>query len=95
MIEAFVGGWAFLTGVMSIITPVVYWMDKRRAVAGRWRVPERTLHGLEMLGGWPGGLMARRWLRHKTRKRGFLAVSWAIIAVHAAGWLAIGWLVLR
>ena len=48
-----VGGYA----LVSIVTFVVYGFDKRRAVHGGRRVPERTLHGLELLGGWPGALL--------------------------------------
>ena len=40
-------------GVMSLITLGVYAHDQRRARRGGWRVPERTLHTLELLGGWP------------------------------------------
>jgi uncharacterized membrane protein YsdA (DUF1294 family) len=42
--------------------------DKRQAVRGGRRVPESTLHTLELLGGWPGSLLARRLMRHKTVK---------------------------
>ena len=34
--------------------------------------PERTLHLLALLGGWPGAILARRRFRHKTMKVPFL-----------------------
>lgn len=38
------------------------------AERGRWRTPENTLHVAELLGGWPGALVAQQLFRHKTRK---------------------------
>jgi uncharacterized membrane protein YsdA (DUF1294 family) len=67
----------------------MYWSDKRRAQHGQRRIRERTLHVLELLGGWPGAILARRVFRHKTRDWAFLAVSWVIIAVHVGAWIAL------
>ena len=41
--------------------------DKRRARNGRWRVRERTLFLLALLGGAPGGLLGMELFRHKTK----------------------------
>jgi uncharacterized membrane protein YsdA (DUF1294 family) len=71
----------------SVLTFVMYALDKRRAQRGQWRVSEARLHVLELLGGWPGGLAARRVLRHKARKWKFLVVSWVIVAAHVAAWM--------
>lgn len=73
----------------------IYALDKRAARRGRRRTPERTLHTIELLGGWPGAALARRVLRHKTQKRNFLLVSYSIIAAHAAAWGAVLWAVMR
>ena len=67
--------------------------DKRRAVRGGSRVPEKTLHVLELCGGWPGAFLAQKAFRHKTQKRSFRIVYWAIVALHLAAWG--GWLYLR
>lgn len=81
-----------LYAVMSVAAFVAFWVDKRRAGRGAWRIPERTLHTIELLGGWPGALAARRVLRHKSVKRSYAVVLWFIVALHAAGWAAWAWL---
>jgi uncharacterized membrane protein YsdA (DUF1294 family) len=70
-------------------------LDKRAAARGGRRIPERTLHLLALLGGWPGALAAMGLLRHKTRKLSFLAITAGVLLLHAAlGYAAwkYGWL---
>jgi uncharacterized membrane protein YsdA (DUF1294 family)/cold shock CspA family protein len=69
---------------MSLSTVAVYAADKRRAGTAARRVPERTLHLLALVGGWPGALLAQQELRHKTRKVGFQSLFWLIVIGHAA-----------
>jgi uncharacterized membrane protein YsdA (DUF1294 family) len=71
-------------GGTSVLTFAVYAFDKSAAQSGRWRVPERTLHLLAALGGWPGALLAQRVLRHKSRKLSFLAIFWSTVAINCA-----------
>ena len=78
-------------GLMSLITFVVYYLDKRAARLGRSRTPEATLHLLELLGGWPGALLAQRLIRHKNAKVGYQVVFWLIVAAHVVGWIAAMW----
>lgn len=73
-----------LLAVASLTCFLVYGFDKRRAVRGGLRVPERTLHILAFLGGWPGAILARGHFHHKTKKQSFLIVSWLVIFVHLA-----------
>jgi len=77
---------------MSVITFAAYALDKHRAKLARRRISERTLHLLELFGGWPGGLAAQRVLRHKSSKGRYLAVFWGIATLHVALWGA--WLML-
>lgn len=72
--------------VASVVTFAAYGFDKRRAARGGRRVPERTLHLLEALGGWPGALVASAVFRHKTQKLGFRVVRVLLSAAHVAGW---------
>ena len=76
--------------VMSIATFVAFWLDKRAARAGRWRIPESTLHMMELCGGFAGAFAAQRWLRHKSAKPSYRLVLWGITLVHAAAWA--GWM---
>jgi len=72
-----------LVVVMSAVAFVVYGLDKKRAgVLGARRVPERNLHALGLLGGWPGALAARRRFRHKTRKGSFVLAFWFVVLLH-------------
>src|SRR5690349_20366575 len=65
--------------VLSALTYWTYAVDKRRAEAGEWRVPEARLHLLDLLGGWPGGFLAQRRLRHKCSKGSYQFVFWLIV----------------
>jgi uncharacterized membrane protein YsdA (DUF1294 family) len=74
---------------MSCIAFVLYRHDKRAAQAGTGRTRERTLHLVDLLGGWPGGLFAQDRLRHKTRKATFQLIFWVTVVFNCAllGWL--------
>ncbi|QPG06807.1 DUF1294 domain-containing protein [Salinimonas marina] len=65
---------ALLYSVMSLITFIWYWRDKRASIGEKWRVPELTLHMMALLGGWPGACVAQQVFRHKTQKRTFRVV---------------------
>jgi uncharacterized membrane protein YsdA (DUF1294 family) len=71
---------------MSLVTFLAFAWDKSCAKRGRSRVPENTLHLLELLGGWPGALAGQHWLRHKSVKLSYRLVLWLIVALHLAGW---------
>ncbi len=73
-----------LVAVTSLVSFAAFGFDKRRATTGGRRVPERALLVLAVLGGWPGGLLARQWFRHKTRKGSFVIAFWVMVALHVA-----------
>lgn len=73
--------------LMSLLAFWLYWRDKRQARSNGWRTPEKILHGIELLGGWPGALVAQQALRHKTRKLSFQLVFWLIVLLHQAIWI--------
>lgn len=67
---------------VSVAAWILYRHDKGRAFAGRWRVSETELHGLEFFGGWPGAFLAQQKFRHKTRKFSYQAIFWAIVFLY-------------
>jgi uncharacterized membrane protein YsdA (DUF1294 family) len=73
--------------VMSLLAAFLYWRDKRQARADGWRTPEKVLHAVELLGGWPGALIAQQLFRHKTRKVSFQLVFWLIVLLHQVFWV--------
>ena len=66
-----------------------YAKDKKAALKGEWRVPEKTLHLLSLLCGWPGAIIAQQRLRHKTKKVNFKVIFWLTILMNIGGfsWL--------
>jgi uncharacterized membrane protein YsdA (DUF1294 family) len=67
---------------LSVCTFAIYGFDKRQAIAGGGRVPEAVLHGLALLGGFPGGWAGRAAFRHKTRHASFLFVLVIATVIH-------------
>ena len=85
-----VPSWAFVLYLaMSLITYVFYYCDKSAAQKGAWRTPENTLHLLALFGGWPGALVAQQAFRHKSKKRSFLAVFWATVALNSCAFVVL------
>ena len=81
----FLGLYAF----MSTLLYLMYAADKSAARAGRWRTSEASLHLVALLGGWPGGLIARHALRHKTIKQPFRLVFWCTVALNCVALVVI------
>ncbi|MCM0084364.1 DUF1294 domain-containing protein [Geomonas sp. Red32] len=76
------GSLPMLYAAASLLTFLLYAADKTAARNGAWRIPELTLHTASLLGGWPGGLLAQRLLRHKSSKRSFQLVFWLTVAAN-------------
>lgn len=53
--------------MMSIVTALLYAIDKYKAVRGDRRIPEATLLMFSLFGGGIGGFIAMMMTRHKTR----------------------------
>ena len=75
--------------VLSLLTFIMYALDKSAAKNGAWRTQESTLHLLSLAGGWPGALIAQQKLRHKSKKQTFRAVFWVTVLLNcgAFAWL--------
>jgi uncharacterized membrane protein YsdA (DUF1294 family)/cold shock CspA family protein len=78
--HALLGGAAFL----------MYTQDKAAAKKGGQRTPEGTLHFIDLLGGWPGALVAQQRSHHKTAKASFQWTFWFTVVANVA---AMVWLV--
>jgi uncharacterized membrane protein YsdA (DUF1294 family) len=79
-------------GVLSLISFTVYALDKSAARSGQRRIAERTLHLLDLIGGWPGGWLAQKTLRHKCSKPAFQRIYRCTVLMNAA---SVGCLLLR
>ena len=68
--------------VINFTTWAAYGLDKGRAKSGKWRIPERTLLLLALIGGSLGALAGMIMFRHKTRKAKFFISVPAMFVVH-------------
>jgi len=73
--------------VISLVTFIVYAVDKSAAQKGNWRTQESTLHFLSIAGGWPGALMAQQLFRHKPKKQSFRFVFWVTVLMNIGGFV--------
>ena len=76
-------------GGASLCALVIYAIDKSAAEAGEDRVPEKMLHLVSLVCGWPGALIARHLLRHKTVKQPFRTYFWATVVLNC---LLLAWM---
>ena len=58
---------AIYLAVMNVLGVAVMWSDKRRARLHRWRIPEKVLFGVSLLGGSAGTWAGMYLFRHKTK----------------------------
>ena len=72
--------------LMSLITFIMYFADKKKAQRGRWRIPEKVLLLMSFLGGAFGGIFAMKKIHHKTSGSHwyFTAINVLGILVHIA-----------
>ena len=77
-------------GLFSAVAFLLYRADKSAAEQGRWRTPESTLDTIDLIGGWPGALVARRVFRHKAIKQPFRTIYWVTVIANCG---ALAWFV--
>lgn len=58
--------WIFLIAI-NVVGFLVMGIDKARAKAGAWRIPEKTLLGIALIGGGVGVWLGMEGFRHKTK----------------------------
>ena len=69
---------------LNLATLWLYAADKNAARRGQWRIAEKQLHLLSLLGGWPAAWLAQQNMRHKSSKTAFRAIYWATIVLNCA-----------
>ncbi len=74
--------WVFISGFTGFI---LMGIDKARAEAGDWRIPERAFFSLGVLGGAFGIVAGSSFFHHKTLKTSFMAV----VLLEAVLWVGI------
>lgn len=70
--------------VVSLITFVLYGVDKSKARRHAWRIPEKILLGFGLLGGAVGGLCGMNVFHHKTKHGYFWVVNILGLIIQAA-----------
>lgn len=70
--------------VLSVICFIAYAADKSAAISGGWRTSESSLLLLGLIGGWPGGILAQQFLRHKSTKASFRSAFWGTVVLNVA-----------
>ncbi|MCP1145534.1 DUF1294 domain-containing protein [Lysinibacillus endophyticus] len=68
--------------VMSIILCIFMYIDKSRAKNHEWRISEKSLFTLAILGGACGGVLGMYLFRHKTKHNSFAFGFPLLAAVH-------------
>lgn len=77
--------WLVYLAVINIVTFAAFGWDKSKARWGGWRIPEKTLLGLALLGGSVGAWVGMKVFRHKTRKAKFKVGVLVILTVQCVG----------
>lgn len=58
--------------IINLFGFFIMWIDKRKAIKGSWRIPEKTLFLVTALGGGIGTIAGMYTFRHKTQKINFV-----------------------
>ena len=58
--------------IINLFGFFIMWLDKRKAIKGSWRIPEKTLFLITALGGGVGTTAGMYTFRHKTQKLNFV-----------------------
>ena len=67
---------------VNVIAFILYGLDKKYAREGRWRIPEKTLLGIALIGGAAGAWIGMQTFRHKTKHMSFRTLVPLFAVVH-------------
>ena len=76
------GGYAGLVLLSSLLAFLTQGWDKWQSRGEHSRVPEKWLHLLELVGGWPGAHFGQQFFRHKTFKPSYRRIFYIVLTVH-------------
>ena len=85
------GLWLYLL-LINLVALVVYGVDKRRAKKGKWRISEKALFLVALIGGSVGAIAGMYLFRHKT-KHWYFRIGLPVILV--AQLVLTGWLLFK
>lgn len=74
-------GWLLLINLFGFLQMFV---DKYRAKKDKWRIPEKQLFFVAVIGGSIGSILGMRIFRHKTKHKSFVIGMPLILMVHVA-----------
>jgi uncharacterized membrane protein YsdA (DUF1294 family) len=67
--------------LINLVSAIAFYVDKRKAIKNRKRIPEASLHLLELLGGVFSNLILMYLLHHKNRKASYYLITFIIALV--------------
>ena len=82
----------FYIGVVNVVAFALYGLDKYKAKTGAWRIPEKTLLGIAVIGGSVGALVGMNFFHHKTKHWYFKYGLPAMVAIHLGIAAYFGWI---
>lgn len=68
--------------IMNLAGFIIMGIDKHKAKAKKWRIPEKTLFAVSLLGGSVGTLCGMYFFRHKTKHWYFVLGMPVILILH-------------
>ena len=75
--------------LINLITFIVWWIDKRKAIKKKWRISEKTLLILTLMGWFVWAVFWMQVFHHKTIKSNFLySFRWSVAIWFVILWIA-------
>lgn len=69
--------------IINLVTLLIWGVDKNRAIRQQWRIPEKWLFFLALIGGAFGALAGMLLFRHKIRKARFWLFVILFLVMHS------------
>jgi uncharacterized membrane protein YsdA (DUF1294 family) len=60
---------------INLLSFILFYLDKRKAIKDKWRIKERTLHLSSFMGGSLGSILAMYMFHHKIKKVKFCIIT--------------------